>query len=220
MFHKMCTFSWQLSHYSSKFKGDLTVCISHTENNSYILALLTSKTNPYLTTFCTTILSKKVQEMEALKSQALFHPSNVRKRKGGVKCFPSFVKRISTFRFYFLSFQFDTSSFEGYMSSFVLVFSKTLFFLHSFEHFSLFCKKGSIQKGGIPFEISTSSENKAIVWIHFICLKLSNEHFSFKMNFKEIGNVRLGKCNNHEITLLAITCTIYFFKKISKKEQF
>ena len=60
MFHKMCTFSWQLSHYSSKFKGDLTVCISHTENNSYILALLTSKTNPYLTTFCTTILSKKV----------------------------------------------------------------------------------------------------------------------------------------------------------------
>ena len=36
MFHKMCTFSWQLSHYSSKFKGDLTVCISHTENNSYM----------------------------------------------------------------------------------------------------------------------------------------------------------------------------------------
>ena len=85
--------------------------------------------------------------------------------------------------------------------------------MHSFEQFSLFCKKGSIQKGGIPFEISTSSENKAIVWIHFICLKLSNEHFFFKMNFKEIGNVRLGKCNNHEITLLAITCTIYFFEK-------
>ena len=153
----------------------------------------------------------------SIKKLGLISSIKCQKRKGGVKCFPSFVKRISTFRFYFLSFQFDTSSFEGYIFSFVHVFSKTLFFLHSFEHFSLFCKKGSIQKGGIPFEISTSSENKAIVWIHFICLKLSNEHFSFKMNFKEIGNVRLGKCNNHEITLLAIQSTIYSFEK---KEKF